>query len=91
MIDPTKRIRRMKKDFKDFVFIDAQSRPYYCKLWEDEIWLFRWNDLAKHWISLREVTEWELPIYEQLAIPEDQAKIYHDLNDKFTGNALLID
>lgn len=41
-----------------FVFTDKQNRPYYCRTWEDETWLFYWHP-DKKWVSLRQVTEEE--------------------------------
>ena len=51
-------------DEKGFVFLDANSRPFLCRMWGGEPWLFYWNDTQKCFVSLRKVTPmevWDFP------------------------------
>ena len=43
------------ENIKGIVFLDAVRRPYMCRKWENEIWLFYWH--IDHWVSLRPVKE----------------------------------
>lgn len=46
-----------------FAFLDRQNRPYLCRMWGSQAWLFYWHP-EDHWVSLRPVTQaevWSFP------------------------------
>lgn len=57
------------------VFLDAGDRPYWVRMWEGTIWLFRWHDEG-NWVSLYEVTNSEAVRYPDNLTNEEQ-DLYH--------------
>jgi hypothetical protein len=74
-----------KLDEKGFVFIDDNSRPYWCRMWGDEPWFMYWNDGQKSWVTLRRANQTDIWMANEKKIPDEQAQIYHDLHEKFIG------
>jgi hypothetical protein len=67
-------VNAILSDF-DFVFLDGNSRPFYCYDWNGEKWLFYW--LKDHWISLRKVTNADkFP----LNLSDKEQEMYHKLH-----------
>ncbi len=48
-------------DEKGFVFLDVAHRPFWCRRWEDQVWLFYLNN--QRWVSLTRVTEADIESY----------------------------
>lgn len=67
-------------DEKGFVFLDSVGRPYHVRMWETQPWLFYWHPDNK-WVSLRSITQADVWKFHERALPEEQAQIYHDIND----------
>jgi hypothetical protein len=67
-------------DEKGFVFLDGGGRPYLCRIWNDEPWLFYWHP-ENHWVSLRKVTQTDIWNFPHNLTEKEQA-IYHKLHDK---------
>ena len=82
-------------DEKGFVFIannQGVTLAYWCRIWNDEPWFFYWNEGSKGWVSLRRVNQSDIWFANNQSIPEEQAKIYHDLHNKnFGGGAPIIE
>lgn len=66
-------------DENGFVFIDDNSRPFWCRMWGDAPWFFYWNG-DKRWVSLRQVNQTEVWLANEKKIPQEQAEMYHKLN-----------
>lgn len=39
-------------DEKGFVFLDDNGKPFWCRLWEGEAWMFYWHP-DKRWVSIK--------------------------------------
>ena len=74
-----------KLDEKGFVFIDGNSRPYWCRLWGGVPWFMYWNDSQKSWVTLREVNQTEVWAANEMAISDEMAEIYHKQHREFVG------
>lgn len=59
-----------------FTFLDELRRPYRVQQWGEQRWLFYWHPHAKNWVSLRPVTEADIAIMRQHALPPERAKLY---------------
>ena len=75
----------LELDKQGFVFIYKES-AYWVALWGGEPWLSRWVDNLQNWVSSRSLTTFEVNFYRQIAIPEDQANIYHELSGTLFEN-----
>jgi len=64
-------------DEKGFVFIDGNNRPFWCCMYHGTPWIMYWNDGQKAWVTLRQVNQTEIWQANEMAIPDDQAEIYH--------------
>lgn len=69
------------------IFLDNNSRPFQLTTWgeDNQPWLFRWHK-DNHWVSLRPLTKKDarkLPEMLFAALPDDQAKHYDDLHQKW--------
>lgn len=65
-------------DEKGFVFLDAANRPYLCRMFGGEPWLFYWHP-NKIFVSLRKINQseiWRLP----QNLTENQQETYLKLN-----------
>lgn len=65
---------------KGFVFIDERHKANWCRMVEDEPWLFYWHEGNKTWVTLRKVTQMDVWRFYEKDIGETEAKIYHDTN-----------
>jgi hypothetical protein len=52
-----------------FIFLDNHSRPFLCKEYGGELWLFYWH-ADKKWVSLRKTS------------PEEAERFPHNLTKK---------
>lgn len=64
-----------KLDEKGFVFLDRLRRPYLCKMYLDEPWLFFWHH-EKHWVSLRPVDQTEIWSFPK-NLSQEKQDLYH--------------
>ena len=67
---------------KGFIFLDDMNRPWLCRMWNDEPWLFYWHEYENHWVSGKRVTQsdvWTFP--HNLTRKEEQ--YYHDAHDRW--------
>ena len=71
----------MKLDEKGVVFLDGAGRPYLCRMWEGEPWLFYWHPEG-HWTTLRKVSQAEVFSLPNNLSPADQ-EVYHDQHKKW--------
>lgn len=69
-----------KLDEKGFVFIDKNGNPFWAAIIHDMPMLCYWHK-EKRWVNLRKLRKNELPDILPLALPDKQAKIYHDLHE----------
>lgn len=74
-----------KLDEKGFVFIDGNSRPYWCRMYGDAPWFMYWHEAQKSWVTYRQVNQAEVWQAHQMAIPDEHAEMYHKLHRKFIG------
>lgn len=72
-------------DEKGFVFIDGNSRPYWCRMYYNEPWFMYWHEGNKSWVTLRKVTQTEVWQANEMAISDELAEIYHEQHRKFIG------
>lgn len=63
-------------DEKGFVFLDDASRPYWCRVWCDNPWLFYWHPDYK-FVSLRQVTQADIFGFPH-NLSEEEQQIYID-------------
>jgi hypothetical protein len=63
-------------DEEGFIFLDTSSRPYWCRDWGGEPWLFYWH-CDKKWVSLRKVTPNDLVRFPR-NLSEKEQKYYRD-------------
>jgi len=68
-----------KLDEKGFVFIDGNGLPFHVRMWGGTPWLFYWHPDNK-WVSLCEINQNEIWIFNENAISKKQAEVYHKLN-----------
>ncbi|MDB6027544.1 MAG: hypothetical protein JWM68_3767 [Verrucomicrobiales bacterium] len=62
----------------DFVFIDGTGKPFrVMEMSTGKIWLCRWHEGQKGWVTNREVEEQEVFTFLALAIPVEDALVYH--------------
>jgi len=70
---------------KGFVFIDIDSKPYWCRMYDNAPWFLYWNEGQKSWVTLRKVNQTEIWQAYQRVIPKEQAEMYHSSHRKFIG------
>lgn len=61
-------------DGKEFVFLDVARRPYLCRLWDGNPWLFYRHKSA--WLSLRPLKWEEIPEMESLKLSDEERQSY---------------
>lgn len=61
-----------------FVFLDRASRPYLCRIWCGEPWLFYWHS-DNHWVSLKQVDQADVWLYPD-NLTKEQQELYHNLH-----------
>lgn len=67
----------------DFVFIDATGKPFrVLEMPTGKIWLCRWHEGQKNWVTDREIDEAETFRFLPLAIPQEDAAVYHRIADR---------
>ena len=78
-----KAIEKNKKilDEKGFIFLDVENRPYLCRIWEGEPWLFYWH-CENHWVSYRKVNQNDIDLFPRNLTKEEQ-EIYHELHRRW--------
>lgn len=62
-------------DVRGFVFLDNARKPFLCRIWGGEAWLFRWHESAQRWVSLRRVTQTEVWAFPH-NLTEEQQDMY---------------
>jgi hypothetical protein len=72
-------------DEKGFVFIDAGGRPYQVRMIENQPWLCYWYEHDKRFVTLRPVNQTEIWQFAAHKLPEEQAKLYFQKDDKQDG------
>jgi len=72
---------------KGFVFLDRASRPYLCRIWCGDPWLFYWHS-DNHWVSLKRVEQTDVWLYPD-NLTEEQQRLYHDLDAKWERSMTL--
>ena len=70
-------------DEKGFVFLDAHSRPYQCRMWGERAWLFYWH-ADNHWVSLRPVTQMEIWQFPR-NLSQKHQDIYHKMHNEWAA------
>lgn len=68
-------------DEHGFVFIDKQQRPFWCCMVGGDPWVCYWH-AEQMWVTLRRVSMGYVAEARTLAIPDEQAEIYHSLHRK---------
>ncbi len=66
-----------------FVFLDDNNRPFLCRMWGGNPWLFYWHEGQKSWVTHTPVNTSNVMLYYEKALDDDQANLYHDLHKKF--------
>lgn len=61
---------------KGFVFLDEEDKPFYCRMWGKDAWLFYWIDSQKKWVSLRKITRDEIWNFSLGRLKNKDAEIY---------------
>lgn len=61
-------------DERGFIFLDANSQPYWCRIWGGAPWLF-YLDSGNMWVSVRRVTQMDIWSYPH-NLSENQQNIY---------------
>ncbi|MVM34252.1 hypothetical protein GO755_29750 [Spirosoma sp. HMF4905] len=77
-LDPQKTDNRFL-DEKGFVFLDAEKKPYWIRMWGGEPWLFYWH-ADNRWVSLRRTNQNEIWQASQARLSDEKAEVYHTLN-----------
>lgn len=72
---------------KGFVFLDRASRPYLCRIWCGDPWLFYWHS-DNHWVSLKQVEQTDVWLYPD-NLTKEQQRLYHDLDAKWERSMTL--
>ena len=57
-------------DEKGFIFLDTVPRPFLCRMWKGEPWLF--YRINKKWVSLRKVTQTDVWLFPRNLSDEQQ-------------------
>lgn len=65
-------------DEKGFVFLDDNKKPFWVSMRYNKPMLAYWND---GWVNLREVSQSEIFKFNQTAVLEEHAEIYHKKHD----------
>jgi len=68
---------------KGFVFIDDKGNPFYCKIWENEPWVFCWHTHQQSWVSLKKVPKEYFDLAYKYKISDVEAEEYHKKHRKF--------
>jgi hypothetical protein len=73
-------------DEKGFVFLDVMARPYWCRAWGEDIWLFFWHP-DNHWVSLRPVREDEKERLFSMRnlLPVEHQEAYHNTHERWAS------
>ena len=61
--EPPKVNGSIELDTEGFIFMDAVTRAFKCRLWHRKPWLFRWCKNDKCWIPVREISQGEIDGY----------------------------
>lgn len=67
-----------KLDEKGFVFIGNDQKPYWCRTYDKEAWLLWWHP-DKKWVTKRKVSQSEVWLFNEGALPNEEAQLYHNL------------
>jgi len=63
-------------DGKEFVFLDIARRPYLCRLWDGNPWLFCWHRTTSEWVSVRPLKWEEIPEMESQKLSDEEQQSY---------------
>lgn len=66
-------------DERGFVFLDVAHRPFWCRRWENQVWLFYLNN--QQWVSLKQVTDADADSYSR-NLREDEQELHRKLVKK---------
>jgi hypothetical protein len=69
-------------EFKSFVFLDGNSRPYAVMMLDGAPWLCYWNDAYKCFTTMRPVNQGEIFAFAANKLPEGQADMYFSYGKK---------
>lgn len=69
---------------EEFVFLNEDNEPRYCRLWGHHWWLFYWHP-DKKWVSLQPITIEEVASLPRNLSKEHQAIYFPQQFGKFTG------
>jgi hypothetical protein len=72
-----------KLDEKGFVFIDDNSRPFWCCMYFGNPMYMYWHEAQKSWVTLRVINQVDIWRAYEKKIPDDQAEIYHKQHSEF--------
>lgn len=75
-------------DEKGFVFIDRQNRPFWCRMLGGDPWVCYWH-AEQQWVTLRRVGMGDVAAARTMAIPEEQAEIYHRLHREYLDKTTI--
>lgn len=66
----------MENQWNDFVFLDANNRPFAVMMVSGQPWLCYWNEGYKCFATLRPTNQGEIFRFARDKLPEDQAGLY---------------
>lgn len=79
----------MENQWKDFVFLDANSRPFAVMMLSGQPWLCYWNEGYKCFTTLRPTNQGEIFMFARDKLPEDQADLYFNYAERKKASASL--
>lgn len=65
-----------REEFKKFVFIGNDSKPYAVMMLDGSPWLCYWNEGYKCFTTLRRINQSDVFSYASIKLPEEQADLY---------------